>query len=79
MDQKRLDETLLKIGQFSEEKISWAELQNTIDNEAAIVLKDQGLSGIQATRMVAGRFRLRIINGPLTPAGQSRLTALQAK
>lgn len=79
MDQKRLDETLLKIGQFAEETISWVDLQNDIDIEAAIILKDQGLSGIQATRMITGRYKLRIINGPLTPLGKLRVSELTAK
>jgi hypothetical protein len=76
MDQQRLDATLILLDRYSKEKITWAELQQRIDHEAAMLLHSQGLSGLMVTKMQSGNYRLRIETVPVTPKGQSRLTVI---
>jgi hypothetical protein len=76
MDQQRLDATLILLDRYSKEEVSWADLQQTIDHEAATLLHSQGLSGLMVTKMQSGSYRLRVETVPVTPRGQARLAAI---
>lgn len=76
MDQQRLDAALILLDKYAKEEISWADLQQTIDHDAATLLHGQGLSGLMVTKLQSGRYRLRIETVPVTPKGHARLTAI---
>jgi len=74
MDQKRLDSTIIRIGEYVKGSMTHAEFLADLDYEAAAMLNRQGLATCQITQMDSGRYRFRwTTTTPLTPAGKDRL------